>query len=408
MINKQSKGKEIDAGKENPFFFYYDPKVHGDTLTVADQSRLIENPDNLEEYKSQAELEREAKEGEQEKTTPTLKGIPIVRRASKARIRKDNFGEWKKTLDREIERNSYQLETPKFTNWFGDSTVTENGKPQVVYHGTNAEFTEFLLGKTRTDGSSFSAIGSGFYFASDRIVAGGYANSQEENQEGGFILPVYLSIENPLIVDSTSLRTEFKNLELTEEQVREIITSAPNYVERLNDYEDVGFVGEEAALNKVVDLYAGTSNFMELEVQFYDGREQEFLEVFSEATGFDGVRQDFEGNSIYVAFFPNQVKSAISNNGDFSIYENDIRFSKGRDKGPGKPQPAVTRKMDESGFYSKALETAEGLQQEKGTGQQFESMMKKAGVTKDEMEWLGLPDVFKQPKVNQNGFSKTY
>ena len=72
------------------------------------------------------------------------------------------------------------------------------------------------------------------------------------------------------------LRTEFKNLELTEEQVREIITSAPNYVERLNDYEDVGFVGEEAALNKVVDLYAGTSNFMELEVQFYDGREQSF------------------------------------------------------------------------------------------------------------------------------------
>ena len=71
---------------------------------------------------------------------------------------------------------------------------------------------------------------------------------------------------------------------------------------------------------------------MELEVQFYDGREQEFLEVFSEATGFDGVRQDFEGNSIYVAFFPNQVKSAISNNGDFSIYENDIRFSKGRDR----------------------------------------------------------------------------
>ena len=58
---------------------------------------------------------------------------------------------------------------------------------------------------------------------------------------------MYLSIENPLIVDSTSLRTEFKNLELTE-QVREIITSAPNYVERLNDYEDVGFVGEEAAL----------------------------------------------------------------------------------------------------------------------------------------------------------------
>ena len=145
---------------------------------------------------------------------------------------------------------------------------------------------------------------------------------------------------------------------------------------------------------------------MELEVQFYDGREQEFLEVFSEATGFDGVRQDFEGNSIYVAFFPNQVKSAISNNGDFSIYENDIRFSKGRDKGPGKPQPAVTRKMDESGFYSKALETAEGLQQAKGTGQQFESMMKKAGVTKDEMEWLGLPDVFKQPKLTKTDLVK--
>ena len=53
--------------KENPFFFYYDPKVHGDTLTVADQSRLIENPDNLEEYKSQAELEGSKKKESRKK-----------------------------------------------------------------------------------------------------------------------------------------------------------------------------------------------------------------------------------------------------------------------------------------------------------------------------------------------------
>jgi len=40
----------------------------------------------------------------------------------------------------------YQTETPAFKRWFGDSKVVdENGKPLVVYHGTNRDFDAFDL-----------------------------------------------------------------------------------------------------------------------------------------------------------------------------------------------------------------------------------------------------------------------
>jgi hypothetical protein len=69
-------------------------------------------------------------------------------------------------------------------------------------------------------------------------------------------------------------------------------------------------------------------------------------------------------------------------------------------------QPAVQRTTDDFGFYSKALEETQKLKQEKGTGQQFKQMLLKSGVKQEEIDWLGLEDVFKEKKVTKDDIVK--
>ena len=69
-------------------------------------------------------------------------------------------------------------------------------------------------------------------------------------------------------------------------------------------------------------------------------------------------------------------------------------------------QPAVERTTDDFGFYSKALEETQKLKQEKGTGQQFKQMLLKSGVKQEEIDWLGLEDVFKEKKITKDDIVK--
>lgn len=66
-----------------------------------------------------------------------------------------------------------------------------------------------------------------------------------------------------------------------------------------------------------------------------------------------------------------------------------------------KNREQATRKIDDLGFYSKALEEANKIKQEKGTGQQFKSMLLKAGVKQDEIDWSGLDEVLSKDKITK-------
>jgi len=97
-----------------------------------------------------------------------------------------------------------QTDTPGFKKWFGDSKVVDaDGKPLVVYHGTNSE-------KARDDSRGFDAFdpstmgrrdvgyfGKGFYFSPNPVAGEMYAGYEP----GARILPVYLSIQNPYIYE---------------------------------------------------------------------------------------------------------------------------------------------------------------------------------------------------------------
>ena len=74
----------------------------------------------------------------------------------------------------------------------------------------------------------------------------------------------------------------------------------------------------------------------------------------------------------------------------------------GDNGGPPMAPEAPVRDVDELGFYSQALEVAQGLKQKKGTGQQFESMLLKGGVKPDEIAFTpGLRGLLDQPQVTQ-------
>lgn len=75
-----------------------------------------------------------------------------------------------------------------FWKWFGDSKVVdEQGRPLVVYHGTNAEFDTFDIEKIGDTTGDYGAYGRGFYFTQAKKVADSY---------GSKTLPVYLSMPN--------------------------------------------------------------------------------------------------------------------------------------------------------------------------------------------------------------------
>lgn len=80
-----------------------------------------------------------------------------------------------------------QTNTSEFNGWFrGSKVVDGDGNPLVVYHATTSEFSEFR------DNSHF-----GTSKQANEILS----YQQRKDEGGSKILPVYLSIKNPLRVE---------------------------------------------------------------------------------------------------------------------------------------------------------------------------------------------------------------
>lgn len=76
-------------------------------------------------------------------------------------------------------------QTPEFKRWFGDSKVVdEQGRPLVVYHGTNSDLSAFASDRAN-------------YFTADPGAASVYAEGFGAPREGANVSPVYLSIQRP-------------------------------------------------------------------------------------------------------------------------------------------------------------------------------------------------------------------
>lgn len=73
---------------------------------------------------------------------------------------------------------SHQTSSPEFKSWFGDSKVVDDsGEPKVVYHGTNQDFDEFNIDRSKTERNKHFQ-GDGMFFSEDEYTAEQYSDSQ--------------------------------------------------------------------------------------------------------------------------------------------------------------------------------------------------------------------------------------
>lgn len=208
--------------------------------------------------------------------------------------------------------------TPAFKAWFGDwennpkaasKVVDADGRPAPVYHGSGTEIRAFRYEYTEL---GHQQLGSGFYFTTNKQRAVGYTTRRIEDQPkpGGedkpSVIEVYLNIRNPLDAKKTG--------SIPRAKVRAILLGAPDLDDSLNNIDDVSYVGRAAVLNQAIGLYANRGDTImrtlnTLSSDFFTGHVKEFNQLVKKHLGYDGVKEDFDGETHWVAWFPSQIKS---------------------------------------------------------------------------------------------------
>ena len=243
-------------------------------------------------------------------------------------------------------RQWLQVRTASFRNWFGDwehdpleasRVVDDHGEPLVVYHGSrHAGFTIF----DGSEGISHSDAPAGSAFFTDSLsVARSYSGTREEpdlrdpdSLEGVYsppgLYPCFLNLRDPWEVDF-----EGANWDGTGQPLFEF------YDNETEGYISPPHGGEFWNSEESIREYAEANGYTDYEIYDVEGHRTTNT-VVREAMdmGMDGAvlcnvidmggysREELDSN-VYVAFRPEQVKSATQNRGTFDPRNPDITFS---------------------------------------------------------------------------------
>lgn len=170
--------------------------------------------------------------------------------------------------------------TPAFYRWFGDSVVVdEKRNPLVVYYGTNADFKKFDLSKSGSRFAEHKTDGA-MWFSESPDEANGYVDSVAS----GNVMPCYLKMENPAVVDAAK-------------------TVQSDLYVKLPGGKNVY---EIRYIKKRVVQYAKEDG--------HDGV------IF--LNGYDNVPSI---GALFAVFKANQIKSAIGNDGSWDADDEDVR-----------------------------------------------------------------------------------
>jgi ADP-Ribosyltransferase in polyvalent proteins len=176
-----------------------------------------------------------------------------------------------------------------------------------VYHGTNADISEFDL-KHSGKASGAEQYGSGVYTTTSPQQASGYANN---GKDGGNVLSLLVNMKNPIIdgVDG----------QLTKPQIKSILQKSPDLENALWNYGDVSYEGKGKVFNTAVNSaheYQGDKlleNLHPLANDFYSGEPQAFNDAVAKVLKKDGVQVNFENGEKYkIPFNPKQVRSRFA------------------------------------------------------------------------------------------------
>lgn len=223
-----------------------------------------------------------------------------------------------------------------FARWFEGSKITnEDGTPKRVYHGTAADISKFNRGS-----SSRIATALGFHFANDPAVSNRFA----AERTGGNVMPVYLRMENPLHVDSK----DNDDRAVANAVLKKVMT--PEYLHAMLEFE-----GYRYNLDAAKEILAHWAAGKTLNIGQNRVTQEQFIDQFTSASTpangktidalvrkfvteseHDGIiyqntsggeTRDAKDKTAYIAFKPEQVKSATGNNGNFDGSNADIRAS---------------------------------------------------------------------------------
>ena len=232
-----------------------------------------------------------------------------IRFSRSENLTRADYDQAKENGETELDFNQWkQVRSPEFKRWFGDWENDPDDASKVindetfeslqVFHGSPENFHIFDDRFSSKNTGNEGLFGKGFYFAKDGLEAVRYAKGNENG-----ITSAYLNIKNPF-------------------------TLTPENIALLPDWyvDKVGIVPiKKGALDGKISIDS-------ISRLTKDGKYgNDFRKALSEA-GFDGASTEFDPYKpegvVYVAFEPNQIKSATDNNGEFSSENDDIRFSR--------------------------------------------------------------------------------
>lgn len=138
-----------------------------------------------------------------------------------------------------------------FKRWFGNSKVVDkNGKPLVVYHGTDQDL-DVLKSSKQLEREGVREVGytNGIYAAANPAYAGRYG----VGKEGANVMPVYLSMKNPKVLEYNAFqRIVAKLTGYTDSKSKELARSIAVTDRDLAEYKRQGYDG---LINKELDEY---------------------------------------------------------------------------------------------------------------------------------------------------------
>jgi N12 class adenine-specific DNA methylase len=205
---------------------------------------------------------------EEQRRAETLQSTEDVAREDQIRLKKSPG----------IQASQDQTQTEAFKAWFGDSKVVgEDGKPLVVYHGTDKEFTQFQNQNSNKDYLVSNPNDETYFFADSKKEAEIYGNKN--------VISAYLSVQN-----LANITNDGWNLGENTDVIADIINNTGKTNELASKLKELGYDG----------------------FVYDDG--------IAPRAAMDGLH--------YVVFSPTQIKSATENQGTFDPSNADIRFMK--------------------------------------------------------------------------------
>ena len=245
------------------------------------------------------------------------------------------------------ERQWLQVRTQAFKKWFGDwendpqnasKVVDENGEPLVVYHGTSsAKFSTFDSSRNGSR-NLFGTNTEGIYFTASEENAESIAAS---SKKGDILIngePIWKSrypfMNTELISEVVGYKVSTNPVDLMNEEAKDAydLDVIRDYFTKLGSPSEVTEVSED--FSGVMPVFL---NIRDMPIKDYqsknlmDTSSKEFDDFVHNAKDGGALTNIKDGkmklSTTYFVKYPNQIKSATNNNGNFSVTNDDIEMA---------------------------------------------------------------------------------